>query len=283
MLILLLIFIVVFIILAIVLAAGTLGIQGYIYSEPVANIAWRAVAAGAAIAFFLGLWALIDYKALDPAQADFPIDTLFRFNPTEIREVDKFWSVKAPSASAEDVQKNSQKILYTRRDSGGQVADYVDAGGRRWERSDPTGLMVAIVVDDKGQELRFEPKLVEMPNPNDPKGPKIKVFAQTSEVFPGYYQTGGRRQMLQLGVVSLFRWWLFLGNLVFNALFLGVWFICLWLILRFQWTHALSLAVLLWLTASLVVVPMLLAKTAEVARQRASAPVAAVTCSPKCA
>jgi hypothetical protein len=102
----------------------------------------------------------------------------------------------------------------------------------------------------------------------------MKVFdRQTSkEMFPGYYQVNGRRKMLQLGVLSVFRWGLFLGNLFLNALFLGVCFVCLWLILRFQWTHALGFAAVLWLALSLAVVPMLLAKTQEVARQRAASP-----------
>ncbi len=47
---------------------------------------------------------------------------------------------------------------------------------------------------------------------------------------------------------------------------------CVWLILRFQWTHALALAALLWLVSSLVVVPMLLAKTDAVARSKGSGP-----------
>src|SRR5438128_1376708 len=106
-LVLVLIFVVAFIILAIVLGAGTLGIQGYIYSEPVTAIAWRALATAGAITFFLALWALIDYRAFDPTQGDLPLDTLFRFNPSELREVDKFWSVKAPVVIVGETPQNT--------------------------------------------------------------------------------------------------------------------------------------------------------------------------------
>lgn len=277
MFVLLLILLVVFVILAVVLAAGTLGIQGYIYSEPVGDVVWRGPVAAFGITFFLAVWALLNYAMVDPTQSDLPLETLFRFNPTEVREVDKFVSVRAPVVIVGEPEQNTQKITYTRRETGGQgPADYVDAGGKRWERSDASGMMVAILVDDKGKERRFEPKLVEAPNPTDPKGPKVKVFPSGGEAFPGYYEKGGRGTMYQLGVISLFRWGLFLFNLFFNALFLGVWFVCVWLILRFQWTHALALAVLLWLVSSLVVVPMLLSKTGAVARSKGTAPRAAL-------
>jgi hypothetical protein len=262
-------FLIVFAVLAIVLGAATLGVQGYIYNEPVANIGWRAPAAAAGIGLLLALWAILDYSSTKPDQIDLPYDTVFRFNPTETIELDKFWSVRSPSLEAPPEQE--KKILYTRRTAS--VADYVDPQGRRWERVDGDGVMRAIVVElPGGQEARFEPRLTEVKDPSNPDGPKMKVFdtKTTKEAFPGYYQVKGSRKMLQIGVISSFRWGLFLGNLFLNALFLAVCFACLWLILRFQWTHALGLGVILWLVLSLVVVPMLLAKTQDVARQRAA-------------
>jgi hypothetical protein len=265
MLVLLIVLVVAFIIMAILLGAITLGIQGYIYSEPVANTSWRAPAAAAAIVGFLTLWSLLDYGAFDPALMEIPYDTIFRFNPRETRTLEKFWSVR-----------NGQKILYTRQESKGRT-EYVDSQGRPWERSDATGIMEAIVVDDRGQELRFEPNLVEKPNPSDPTGPKLKYFPQEKpgaprEPFPTYYQVGGRRKMLQLGVVSVFRWGLFFANLFLNALFFGVCFVTLWLILRFQWPHALGFGAILWLVLVLVAVPMLLAKTQELAQKQPASP-----------
>jgi hypothetical protein len=271
-LLLLTILVIVFIILAIVLAATTLGVQGYIYSEPVPGISWRAPAAGGAIALFLALWAFLDYGSIKPEQTDVPYDTLFRFAPTETRELDKFWSIK--SSSFEAPPEQDKKILYSRRVAS--APEYVDPQGRRWERSDAGGVMRAIVVEEPGgQEIRLEPdKTVEKKNPSDPDGPKIKYFdsERNKEAFPGYKQVNGRRKMLQIGVLSVFRWGLFLANLLLNAIFFGVCFVCVWLILRFQWTHALMLGGLLWLVLSLVVMPILLAKTQELARRPPTTP-----------
>jgi len=61
-----------------------------------------------------------------------------------------------------------------------------------------------------------------------------------------------------LGEVSQFRWDLLLLNLLFNGLHVALWFAGLWLVLRFQWSHALGFAVCLWLVMTLLPVPMVL-------------------------
>jgi hypothetical protein len=47
-------------------------------------------------------------------------------------------------------------------------------------------------------------------------------------------------------------------NLFFNFGHLIVWFLGLWLLLRFQWGHALGFAVVAWLVMTLTILPMLL-------------------------
>jgi hypothetical protein len=242
---LVLIFLIVFGALTLILWTGTLALQGLLYSEPVANLRWRAPAAAGAMTLFLILWALLDYTTLDLNQIDLPFDTIFRFNATEVYQAREFRSVK-----------DSGETLFKRHGS-----DYQDDNGNRWRRSDTDGIVKAIIVKDpRGEERRFEPNLTR-----DGK------FKPNSEQFPGYFPTKGRGAMLQLGQVSVFRWGLFLANLLLNALHLGAWFACIWLLLRFQWPHALGAAVVLWLGATLIVVPMLLAKTQKVAVDRAGA------------
>jgi len=41
-----------------------------------------------------------------------------------------------------------------------------------------------------------------------------------------------------------------------NFLHLGLWFVCLWVFVRFQWSHALGLAIIMWLVMTLAVLPM---------------------------
>ena len=59
-----------------------------------------------------------------------------------------------------------------------------------------------------------------------------------------------------------------MGNLLLNALLLAVCFVALWLLLTFQWPHALGQAVVLWLMLLFALAP-LLTKVEGVARQRA--------------
>jgi len=43
--------------------AGTVFIQGYIYSEPVEQVYWRAPAAALIVALFVAFWCSLDYKS----------------------------------------------------------------------------------------------------------------------------------------------------------------------------------------------------------------------------
>jgi hypothetical protein len=242
-LILVLVYLILFAALTVILWTGTLGLQGLLYSEPIGGLRWRAPAAASGVTLFLILWSLLDLVALDPNQVEVPYDTIFRFNPTELYQVREFRSVK-----------DNKETVFTR-----QGAEYIDDNGNRWRRSDTDGIVKAIIVKDpRGEERRFEPQLTR-----DGK------FKPGAEQFPGYYPVKGRGAMLQLGQVSVFRWGLFLANILLNALHLGVWFVCIWLLLRFQWVHALEAAVVLWVAATLIVVPMLLNTTQDVARDRA--------------
>jgi hypothetical protein len=57
-------------------------------------------------------------------------------------------------------------------------------------------------------------------------------------------------------------------NLLLNFGFLAVWFLCLWLLLRFQWSHALGLAVVFWLVMVLIIMPMILKPAESVRKER---------------
>src|SRR5262249_36743366 len=72
----------------------------------------------------------------------------------------------------------------------------------------------------------------------------------------------------EVGQLSTFRWGVFLANLVLNLFHLGLWFACLWLLLRFQWAHAVAVALLLWLVMTLAVLPMLFNRAKAVREQQ---------------
>ena len=60
------------------------------------------------------------------------------------------------------------------------------------------------------------------------------------------------------GCVFIFFTLLACQGVLLNVLHLGVWFVCLWLLLRFQWSHALGLAAAVWLVLTLTFLPPLL-------------------------
>src|SRR5207253_1619500 len=87
-----------------------------------------------------------------------------------------------------------------------------------------------------------------------------------------YVEEGGRHRVMTedyLGTLSSKRWGRLLGNLLLNAVHFAVWFFCLWLLVRFQWTHALGLAFVLWLALTIVIMPMLFRSAEDAARKKA--------------
>jgi hypothetical protein len=246
-LILVLIFVLLFAALAVIFAGGTLFVQGNLYSEPTTGIAWRAPAAAAVLTLFYAAWAILDYRTLDPNRPDFPYDTIFRFSPTETKQVDRF------VAKIGDDEKT-----YTRTQSGSfGSALYVDDKGRPFSRSTTEGPVQEIVVKDDKGEMHFKPKMTK------------EGGFKSGEAFPGFYQVDGRHEMAAVGQVSVFRWGLYVMNLFLNFVHFVLWFVLVWLVLRFQWTHALFGSVILWAVMTIIVVPMLLEKTQRVAQQKA--------------
>jgi hypothetical protein len=219
---------------AVLAAAGTLLIQGYLYNEPVGGMSWRAPAVGAVAGLFFGLWCWIEAKA--PGR----YDVLWNFSPRESQEFDQFWSERTTGPT-------KTEILYRKeRDNRGRV-EYRDADGRPWRRSD-NGIMTAIIVEEDGRKTRFEAPL-------NPDG----TFKLVPNEPMQYMEVGGSRAMSEvaLGQVTRTRSSLLWANLLLNLAHLLVWFLAFWLLLQFQWSHALGLAAIFWLIFSLTIWPVL--------------------------
>jgi hypothetical protein len=226
--------------------AGTLFFQGYIYSEPAPGLYWRAPAAGAALALFLAFWCFLDYRQPGRYNA-----TWFEPTASEDEVFDKLWAVKG-----------NREILYeARKNARGQI-EYSDAARRPWTRSDPDGIVEAIIVEDKdGQRIRFNAELTEDKKFKTDQGEPVR-----------YVEAGGRGRVMTetyIGKLPISNWGATLAKLVLSLLHLAVWFACLWLLLQFQWSHAFGLAIVLWLVISLILLPIVFTKTEETAKQRA--------------
>jgi hypothetical protein len=241
--------------LIVLLWATTLFLQSYIYTEPTPGLAWQAPAAGAAIALFYALWCVIVANSADARPEDIPYDTLFRFSPT----VDM---VKEPVKELWAVKKNEEKVKYVRFRSADPLrpnaVEYRDTtvDRRPWRSSG----VKAIELTHDGKKHRFEPAESESgayPRYTSGEGWTMVVFDTGPTGIP---------QVRRLG--RLF------ANLGLNFLHLVVWFACLWLLLRYQWSHALGLALAAWLLVTLAMLPMMLDTAARVAQQRAPVPTA---------
>lgn len=232
--------------MSILLWAGTLFFQGYIYSEPVNGLYWRAPLAGLILTLFTAYWCWLDYRA--PGK----YNTLFEFSAREEEAFKKFWSVK-----------KGKEVPYVAKTTGQGRTEYRDPRGRPWSRSDAEGVMEAIIVEDKdGQKIRFETELT--------KDGKFKI--EQSEPVR-YVETGGRHRVMTddyIGKVSEVRPGMVAANVLLNFFHFAVWFACLWLILRYQWGHAFGLAVVIWLVATLTLLPMMFKKVEDLSRNRAN-------------
>jgi hypothetical protein len=207
------------------LAVGTVWFQGYIYSEPVADVYWRAPAAGTVVTLVLVLWGFLDYRT----GGSYP--TWMAFNPKVVNDYQELWVVKA-----------GKKIHCRReRNSAGRF-EYKDDS----KKPMPTRVE-AIIVEEAGKEVHFDAEV-------DKQTGKFK--AEQGQ-WLRYIDPESGRVMTEdaVGEIATFRWGLFLGYTLLNVIHLLAWFGCLWLLLQYQWSHALGLAVVFWLVTSLLVMP----------------------------
>ncbi len=237
--------------ISILLWAGTMFFQGYIYSEPVDGLYWRAPLAGLILTLFATFWCRLDYRS--PGK----YNTLFDFSARENEEFPKFWSLK-----------KGKEILYVRKTIGQGRIEYRDEHGRPWSRSDAEGVMEAIVIEKDGQRIRFDAQLT-------PDG-KFKI---TEGQPASYVETTGRHRVMTddyIGRLSEVRGGMVAANLLLNFFHFLLWFACLWLILRYQWGHACGLAIVIWLVATLTLLPMMFKKAEDLSRERANTSQASV-------
>jgi hypothetical protein len=244
---LVLIVLVVFAVLSLLLAAWTLFFQGYIYSEPAEGIYWRGPAAGAALTLFLLIWIVLDYRSVEKPTDEGRYRPLHEFSPREIQTYNQLTILN----------QDRQKVLFTK-----QGNEYVSKGGRRL----PERPLEIFAADKDGQEHDFKPQTDEKGNFKVEKGQRLRYY----EVgYPERYMEEG-----SLGQITIYHGgWMVMG-LLLNFGFLIVWFVSLWLLLRFQWSHALGLAFVAWLI-SLFVLPMLLTQVENVRKGNLPPPTAA--------
>jgi hypothetical protein len=210
--------------------AGAVGLQNFYYNDPAPDLYWRAPAAALALTAFLGIWFWIDHRS--PGT----LGTLISFTSSEdVEFTDLYW-----------IKKDKTEVHY-RRNAKGVFVDtqYPD---RRWVHS---------TADEMVEEMRAQAKT------DDPVIFKVELTPEGKLTDPvRYIEQGGKGRVMteeNLGHVSSSKGGVVLLNWLWSGLFYGVCFLCIWLLLRFQWPHALALAVPIWL-AFTVIMPFLLSK-----------------------
>lgn len=240
--------------LGVLLYAGALFLQGYIYTEPSEGLFWQAPAAAAALTLFLGLWTLLVANSSTAAPGDNPYDTLLRSSPKEELTRDPVPEIVA-------IHKNGQEVTYKLLKQPTGRGEYLDKAAQARGEPHPPAYnpdnVKALRLKHNNQDLVFELR------PTDTGANRHFVNPATGYTIVEY--DGG-----PTGRPYLFRWSRLLVNLFLNFFHLALWFLCFWLLLRFQWGHALGLAFALWAMFTLVFLPMLLDSAAEVAQQRRS-------------
>ena len=215
-------------ILSVLLWAGTLWFQGWLYSEPAGNLSWSAPAVGVGITLFLAIWVIVDCWTGGRVQP---------LQKTSVAETRRFDEIKAV------VTKKGPEETFRRVPNADNRLDYRQADGTTLPRSPEK-----IIVDEAGAKIAFEPE-------RDAKGNFTRQQGQNLRYLDKY----GRVMVEgELGEVTQYRFDLLFLNVLFNLLHFGLWFAGLWLLLRYQWSHALGLAAGLWLAMTLFPIPMLL-------------------------
>src|SRR5262249_35786812 len=207
------------------------------------------------------LWCLLDYKATTPETTEPPYDVIFFFSPTDYypaKPVPRFWAVK-----------KGQEVLYELHKAGSKLGgdEYIDPKTNRpWRRETAEGLTEAIILEEDGQKVRYN--LVK------PAGGKFQQGESARYAREGGGQ-GWTEEEVARGQTSRFHLGLFVANILINVIHLGLWFAGMWLLLRYQWAHALLLAVIFWLVMTFAARPMLLTRAVAAAQPQAPARTAA--------
>jgi hypothetical protein len=227
-----LILLVLAVVLSILLWAGTLWFQGWLYSEPAGNLYWSAPAVGVGLTLFYALWVVVDCRTGGHC------GSLYKLSVSTLKQYDQINAVVKRNG------KDSAEETYQKQD-----ADYVLIGPDG--RLTGTKLLEAperIIIKDGDATMVFVPE----------RG-AAKNFKREPGQYLHYYDKSGLTiDEGNLGQVQRFHWDWLVWNVLFNMLHLGLWFVGLWLLLRYQWSHALGLAAALWLAMTLFPIPMIL-------------------------
>ena len=215
---------------------GSLLMQGWLYQNPADHLPIRAVAAGVLLSGFLAFWCFLDTR--NPGK----YDTLFEFSPVEVTDHDSFETAMQKAAGEERI------LVYKKRPgSRGSTIDFSDEKGHSWVKNTSDSKAVAVLIRDKDkpEPTRFKANL-------DDKGNFPRDLSQLK-----YTDEAGRWMTADsLGRVHRHKTGVLLANILLNAIHFLLWWMALWVGLRFNIWHALGFGSCLWIFFLLIVQPV---------------------------
>ncbi len=219
-------------VLSVLLWAGALWLQGWLYESPGGDLYWRAPAVGVGLAVFYGLWMIVDCRTGGHC------GSMYKVSVSTLKQYDQLQAVVKQNG------KDGPEETYRKHG-----ADYLLVGpDGRLTGTRLTETPVKVIIKDGDTTMVFEPERDASKNFKREPGHDLH-----------YYDKSGRTlDEGDPGQVQQFHWDWLIWNVFFNVLHLGLWFAGLWLVLRFQWSHALGFAVCLWVVMTLFPLPMML-------------------------
>jgi len=223
---LLLLLLLTWLVLAGLLWGGTHLVQGGLYENPTPELFWRGPAAAGGITAFLAAWCLLNYAGSTPEEHA-PYAGLFNFASDQTSDpVKEFWAVRP------DLER---KHFHLKILEGTPLRfEYRDESNGKWQTTIARETE-ALVIKEGGEDVLFKPD--RQKSRWEEEGGKHRYMTP--------FDSPGRMTTTHPGR-SVF-------SLVLNVLHLGVWFVCLWLLLRFQWPHALLGAAVFWFIMTFLV------------------------------
>jgi hypothetical protein len=252
MLILIFILFVLFVGLTALFWVGTFFFQGYIYLQPTPGLFWKAPAAALLMVLGFATWCFSIALSSGASPQNIPIDTLFRFTPTVdmlAQPARKLWAIKLDRRKSTEQNKDGISIEYDSRRKDQTHFYYEDTKLKK--PYDPMDVVAIEIEIKNGEKMRFDLIPAEMGN------------ARSFQSKDGWVIKAPDDR--PTGIPERFLLTRLLLNLIFNFGHLFAWFVVLWVVLRFQWAHALGLASVLWAIVTLTLLPILLTQSSYVA------------------
>jgi hypothetical protein len=239
---LLVVLIVFYVVLAIVLWLGSQSLQRFFYTEPSPGLLWRAALVSGLLTGFWWLWTLLNIWSSTVIPIEGRVEIAYGMPWDFSTRVDV---VAEPVAQIVSKRRTSEPALYKLDKLSPREIRYKKQDGD--EYWDAAGVEY-VKFSHAGQDFHFV---------------RVRMPEETYAAFVDEI-TGLVMREYEIGRVGYSSPERLVIYILLNCAHLALWILCVWLGLRFEFVHALGVAVLLWAMSTMAVLPTLCAQAAEI-------------------